>query len=66
MIPLALHVLLPLAVALAFFRKRWRRAFLWMMAGMLIDLDHLLATPIYDPLRCSIVMTPNVCRFGWK
>ena len=58
MIHLALHVLLPLAVAASFFRNRWRSAFVWMMAGLLIDLDHLLATPVYDPLRCSIGFHP--------
>ncbi len=58
MLHLARHVLLPLAVAVTFFRKRWRSAFLWMMAAMAIDLDHLLATPIYDPLRCSIGFHP--------
>lgn len=25
-----------------------------MMLGMIIDLDHLFANPIYDPDRCSI------------
>jgi len=25
---------------------------------MLVDLDHLLANPIYDPLRCSINFHP--------
>ena len=25
---------------------------------MLVDLDHLLATPIYDPMRCSINFHP--------
>lgn len=29
-----------------------------MMAGMLIDLDHLLADPIYDAGRCSIGFHP--------
>lgn len=29
-----------------------------MMATMLVDLDHLLASPIYDPLRCSIGFHP--------
>lgn len=29
-----------------------------MMATMLVDLDHLLATPIYDPTRCSIGFHP--------
>lgn len=25
---------------------------------MLVDLDHLLATPVYDPVRCSIGFHP--------
>ena len=29
-----------------------------MMATMLVDVDHLLATPIYDPSRCSIGFHP--------
>ena len=31
-------------------------AVMWLT--MLVDLDHLLATPIYDPLRCSIGFHP--------
>lgn len=55
---LVLHFLVPLIVALLFFRKQWYKAFLIMMAGMLIDLDHLLANPIYDPNRCSVGFHP--------
>lgn len=29
-----------------------------MLATMLVDLDHLLASPMYDPLRCSIGFHP--------
>ncbi len=29
-----------------------------MMSTMLVDLDHLLASPIYDPSRCSIGFHP--------
>ncbi len=29
-----------------------------MLCGMLIDVDHLLANPIYDPGRCSIGFHP--------
>ena len=29
-----------------------------MLAGMLIDLDHLLADPVYDPNRCSVGFHP--------
>lgn len=28
------------------------------MATMLVDIDHLLADPIYDPMRCSIGFHP--------
>jgi len=28
------------------------------MSTMLVDLDHLLANPIYDPTRCSIGFHP--------
>ena len=29
-----------------------------MMLGMLIDLDHLLSDPVYDPGRCSVGFHP--------
>lgn len=29
-----------------------------MITTMLVDLDHLVAIPIYDPLRCSIGFHP--------
>jgi hypothetical protein len=29
-----------------------------MISTMLVDLDHLLATPLYDPGRCSIGFHP--------
>lgn len=55
---LVLHVLVPALVARIFFRPHWRRAWLIMLATMVVDLDHLLATPIYDPDRCSIGFHP--------
>lgn len=55
---IALHALVPLAIALAFHRPRWKRAWAWMLAGWLIDVDHLLADPIYVPDRCSIGFHP--------
>jgi len=57
-IHLALHALLPLLVALLFFRQDWKRAWLIMLLTMLVDLDHLLADPIFDPGRCSIGFHP--------
>ncbi len=29
-----------------------------MLVTMLVDLDHLLASPVYDPARCSIAFHP--------
>lgn len=53
-----LHLLVPGLIAFVFFRKEWKKAWLIMLATMLIDLDHLLATPIFDPNRCSIGFHP--------
>jgi len=58
MIHIVLHFLVPLAVAFLFFRDYWKKAFLVMAATMLVDLDHLIAVPIYDPMRCSIGFHP--------
>lgn len=55
---LVLHVLVPLAIAWFFFRSEWKKAALFMLAANLVDLDHLLATPMYDPGRCSINFHP--------
>ena len=35
-------------------RGEWKRTGAVMVAANLIDLDHLLASPIFDPERCSI------------
>jgi hypothetical protein len=48
----------PLGVAGIFFTKNWLKAFCLILCGLLIDLDHLLADPIYDPNRCSIGFHP--------
>ena len=53
-----LHFGLPLIIALSFFKHNWIRAYLIMIFGMLIDLDHLLASPIFDSSRCSINFHP--------
>jgi len=58
MIHILLHFAVPLVVALGIYRPAWRSAFLVMVATMVVDADHLLATPIYDPDRCSIGFHP--------
>jgi len=57
-IHLALHFTVPGVVARLGFAGRWKRAWLIMVATMIVDLDHLLAVPIYDPDRCSIGFHP--------
>ncbi len=49
-----LHVVFPVFIALLFFRKDWKKAYLIILATMLVDLDHLLADPIFDPERMSV------------
>ena len=53
-----LHLLVPAAAARLGWRERWKGAWLVMVATMIVDLDHLLADPIYDPERCSIGFHP--------
>ncbi len=48
------HFIFPVFVALIFFKKNWKKAYLIMLATMLVDLDHLFANPIFDPDRNSI------------
>jgi len=41
-----------------FFREKLWISYLTLIVTMLVDLDHLLATPIFDPNRCSIGFHP--------
>jgi len=58
MFHILLHFLVPMLVAVLFYRDKWFKAMLIMWLTMLVDLDHLLADPIYDPDRCSIGFHP--------
>ncbi|NRR90559.1 hypothetical protein HSX10_03170 [Winogradskyella undariae] len=53
-----IHFGLPLVIAILFYKSYWLKAYGIMLLGMLIDLDHLLANPIFDPRRCSINFHP--------
>ncbi|MFW5740591.1 MAG: DUF6122 family protein [Myxococcota bacterium] len=55
---MVLHVAVPGIAARLGYPTRWLRAWAWMMTAMLIDLDHLLADPIFAPGRCSIGFHP--------
>lgn len=52
------HIIIPLIVALIWYKTNWKIAFLIMLSGIWIDIDHLLANPIFDPNRCSINFHP--------
>jgi hypothetical protein len=49
-----MHFIVPAGIAYLFFRPRFLKVYVIFLLAMLIDLDHLLATPIFDPNRCSI------------
>jgi hypothetical protein len=57
-IHILLHFLVPWLIAVGFYRARWLGVTAVLWATMLVDLDHLLADPIYDPERCSIGFHP--------
>jgi len=49
-----MHFLLPGVIAFYFFKENWKKVWLILILTMLVDLDHLLSTPIFSPTRCSI------------
>ncbi|MEE9407637.1 MAG: DUF6122 family protein [Polaribacter sp.] len=53
-----LHFLVPLVLAILFFREKWKLVYFIFICSMLVDLDHLLANPIFDKTRCSINFHP--------
>ena len=52
------HFIVPIVVAYWGYRAQFRKTLLLLWAGIVIDLDHLLASPIFDPERCSIFFHP--------
>ncbi|WP_047419811.1 DUF6122 family protein [Cellulophaga sp. Hel_I_12] len=49
-----IHFIVPFFIAFVFFKEKRSRVLLILLAGILIDVDHVLADPIFDPERCSI------------
>ena len=55
----SLHLLAPALIARVFFKDRWKKAWMIMIATMLVDLDHLFAYPdVFVPDRCGIGFHP--------
>jgi hypothetical protein len=53
-----IHFAVPVLIGFIFFKEHRGKVILLMLAAILIDLDHLLANPIFDPDRCSINFHP--------
>ena len=53
-----IHFLVPIIVALVFYRSNTLKAAIILLAGIIIDIDHLIANPIFDAARCSIDFHP--------
>lgn len=53
-----LHFGLPIIIAYLFFRDRFIFSIVILELTMLVDMDHLLADPVFDPCRCSIGFHP--------
>ncbi len=57
-IHIILHFLIPIAVPYLFQMKNKLKTIALLCSTIIIDLDHLLADPIYDPNRSSIGFHP--------
>ena len=53
-----LHFGFPFFIAITFFNKEWKKTYLILLATMLVDLDHLVAIPIFEANRCGINFHP--------
>ncbi|MEL6303229.1 MAG: DUF6122 family protein [Bacteroidota bacterium] len=53
-----IHFIVPFLIAFLVFKKQQWKVLAIFLLGMVIDVDHLLAEPIFDPNRCSIGFHP--------
>ncbi|UMB55488.1 DUF6122 family protein [Lutibacter sp. A64] len=53
-----MHFIVPGIIAFLFFKNSWKKVWFIFILTMSIDLDHLLATPIFEANRCSINFHP--------
>ncbi|CAM4223964.1 DUF6122 domain-containing protein [Zobellia roscoffensis] len=53
-----IHFIVPIVVGWYFYKEYRAKAIVILLAGILIDVDHLLATPIFAPDRCSVGFHP--------
>lgn len=53
-----IHLVVPISIGFLFFKENRARVILLLLAGILIDVDHVFADPIFDATRCSINFHP--------
>ncbi len=53
-----MHFIVPLGIAFLFYRGKYWKVYVVFLMAMLIDVDHLLATPVFEAGRCSIGFHP--------
>lgn len=53
-----LHFIAIGLIAWCYDKNTWKRNWLILLATMVVDLDHLFATPIFEPNRCGIGFHP--------
>lgn len=53
-----IHFLVPIVIAIYFYRENKFWSAVILLSGIIIDVDHLLATPMFDSNRCSIDFHP--------
>lgn len=58
MLHITFHFAIPLVIAWIIDKENFLKIWMILMLSMLIDVDHLLANPIYDADRCSIGFHP--------
>jgi hypothetical protein len=53
-----IHFLVPIAIGFLLFKENRLRITILLLSAIVIDIDHLIANPIFDPNRCSINFHP--------
>ena len=53
-----IHFIVPILIAIVFYKNNKTFAIIVLLSAILIDVDHFFANPIFDPNRCSINFHP--------
>ncbi|APQ18452.1 DUF6122 family protein [Maribacter hydrothermalis] len=53
-----IHFIVPILIAFYFYKDNKFWVAIILLLGILIDVDHILANPMFDPDRCSINFHP--------